>query len=50
VQAGKLADLAAYRLNPLTCPIDDLPHLRPVFTMVGGRAVYDPEEVLRKLN
>jgi hypothetical protein len=25
-----------------------LPSLRPVFTMVGGRAVYDPEAMLGK--
>ena len=28
--------------------IDELPLLRPVFTMVGGQAVYDPEVMLGK--
>ncbi|HEX6554800.1 MAG TPA: amidohydrolase [Ktedonobacteraceae bacterium] len=42
IQPGKLADLAAYRTDPITCPVDQLLGLRPVFTMVGGRAVYDP--------
>lgn len=48
LEARKLADLVAFRSNPITCPIDDLPSLRPVFTMVGGRAVYDPEAMLGK--
>jgi len=43
LQAGRLADLVAYRTNPITCPVDELLSLRPTFTMVGGRAVYDPE-------
>jgi len=43
LEPGKLADLVAFRSNPITCPIDDLPELSPVFTVVGGRAVYDPE-------
>lgn len=48
LEPGKLADLVAFRSNPITCPIDDLPQLRPVFTMVGGRAVYDPEDLIGK--
>ncbi|MEI4878502.1 amidohydrolase family protein, partial [Klebsiella pneumoniae] len=44
----RLADLVAFRSNAITCPIDDLPSLRPVFTMVGGRAVYDPGAMLGK--
>lgn len=42
----RLADMVAFRSNPITCPIDDLPSLRPVFTIVSGRAVYDPEAIL----
>jgi predicted amidohydrolase YtcJ len=48
LEPGKLADLVAFRSNPITCPIDDLPNLSPVFTMVGGRAVYDPETMFGK--
>ncbi|HEX6554241.1 MAG TPA: amidohydrolase [Ktedonobacteraceae bacterium] len=48
IQPRRLADLAAYRTDPITCPVDQLLGLRPVFTMVGGRAVYDPETVLDK--
>jgi predicted amidohydrolase YtcJ len=45
LEPRRLADLAAFRSNPITSPIDDLPFLRPIFTMVGGRAVYDVESM-----
>ena len=48
LEPRRLADLVAFRSNPITCPIDDLPSLQPIFTMVGGRAVYDPEAMLGK--
>jgi len=38
--------MVAYRTNPLTCPVDELLTLRPVFTIVGGQAAYDPETML----
>jgi predicted amidohydrolase YtcJ len=43
LQPRRLADLVAYRTDPMTCPIDELLSLRPTFTIVGGRAVYDAE-------
>jgi predicted amidohydrolase YtcJ len=43
---GRLADLVAFRTDPLTCPVDDLPDLAPALTLVGGRAVWDPEGLL----
>jgi predicted amidohydrolase YtcJ len=43
LQAGKLADVVAFRADPITCPVDDLRALRPAFTVVGGRAVFDPD-------
>jgi len=48
LQPRRLADLVGYRADPITCPVDDLPHLQPVFTVVGGQAVYDPDGVLRE--
>lgn len=45
LQPRRLADLVGYRSDPITCPIDELLHLRPVLTMVGGRVVYDPAGV-----
>jgi predicted amidohydrolase YtcJ len=46
LQAGHLADLVAFRADPITCPVDAIPSLRPAFTIVGGHAVYDPETML----
>ncbi len=43
----RLADLVAFHTDPVTCPVDELPQLRPVFTVVGGRAVYDPDGALQ---
>jgi predicted amidohydrolase YtcJ len=43
LQPHRLADLVAFSSDPTTCPVDELRSLRPVFTMVGGRAVYDPD-------
>jgi predicted amidohydrolase YtcJ len=42
---GRLADLVAFRADPLTCEINALPELKPVMTIVGGRAVFDPEGI-----
>jgi predicted amidohydrolase YtcJ len=46
IAPGKLADLIAYPTDPLTTDPDDLADLTPTFTMVGGRAMYDPEGML----
>ena len=43
---GKLADLIAYPLDPLTADPDDLADLTPAFTMMDGRATYDPDKRL----
>jgi len=48
IQPRRLADLVAYRTDPMVCPVEQLLGLRPVFTMVGGRAVYDPASALSK--
>ena len=39
LEPGRLADLVAYRLDPMSIPVDELPKLRPTFTMVGGRII-----------
>jgi predicted amidohydrolase YtcJ len=46
LRPGRLADLVAFRANPITCPVDDLPALRPAFTIVGGRVTHDPDGLL----
>jgi predicted amidohydrolase YtcJ len=42
IQPRRLADLVGFHGDPITGPVDALPSLRPVFTMVGGQPVYDP--------
>jgi hypothetical protein len=46
VTPGKLADLVAYPIDPLTASPDDLGGLTPALTIVGGRPVYDPDKRL----
>jgi predicted amidohydrolase YtcJ len=46
LEPGRLADLVAYEADPLTAPLDELPKLTPALTVVGGRAVHDPAELL----
>jgi predicted amidohydrolase YtcJ len=48
IQPRRLADLMAFRTDPITCLVDQLLGLRPVFTMVGGRAVYDPDSMFEE--
>ncbi len=43
VAIGKLADLVAFPVDPLTCPIDDLPDVQPAFTLLAGEPVFDRE-------
>lgn len=40
---GYAADLAAFHTDPLECPADDLPALPVALTLLGGRAVHDPD-------
>ena len=46
ITPGKLADLVAYPIDPLTADVDDLADLTPALTMVGGRATHDPDKRL----
>jgi predicted amidohydrolase YtcJ len=48
ITPGKLADLVAYSADPLTADPDDLAELTPTFTIVGGRAVHDPDGILSR--
>ena len=40
LRPGKLADLVVVSRNPLTAPLDRIPGIRVLVTMVGGRAEY----------
>jgi len=46
VTPGKLADLVGYPADPLATDPDDLAEMTPAFTIVGGRATYDPDKRL----
>jgi len=48
IAPGKLADLVAYSRDPMTADVDDLPDLRPTFTIVDGVPVHDPERRLAR--
>jgi len=41
IQAGKLADLVVLDRDYLAIPSDQIKEIKPVMTIVGGRAVYD---------
>jgi predicted amidohydrolase YtcJ len=46
LEPHRLADFVAYRADPVTAPVDDLPTLAPAMTVVGGRPIYDPDKLL----
>jgi predicted amidohydrolase YtcJ len=48
IAPGRLADVVAYPLDPLAVDLDRLSELTPSFTVVGGRAVHDPEGRLER--
>jgi len=47
LEPNKFADIVAFDEDPMNCPIERLPEIRPKLTIVGGRAVYDPAGMLR---
>jgi predicted amidohydrolase YtcJ len=46
VEPRQLADFVAYRADPVTAAVDQLPTLKPALTVVGGRPAYDPDNLL----
>ena len=40
---GAFADIVGFRADLLDGPVDDLPSRQPALTVVGGRAVHDPD-------
>jgi hypothetical protein len=45
IEPGKLADLVVFDGNILDAPIEELPDLQPVLTMVGGKVAYESPEL-----
>ena len=48
LQPVKLADILAFHKDPFTCAMDELPELRPSFTLGGGEVEYDPEGLFKR--
>ncbi len=46
LRPGMDADLVAFSADPLTCPVDGLPDIEILLTLVGGRPVYDPSQLM----
>ena len=46
LRPGMDADLVAFSADPLSCPIGELPDIEVLLTLVGGRAVYDPSQLM----
>jgi predicted amidohydrolase YtcJ len=46
LRPGMDADLVAFSADPLSCPIGELPGIEVLLTLVGGRAVYDPSQLM----
>jgi predicted amidohydrolase YtcJ len=45
---GADADLVAFSADPLSCPLDALPDLEIMLTLVGGRPVHDPAGLMEE--
>ena len=45
IEPGKLADLVVFDGNLMDVPIEKLPELRPVLTLVGGKVAYESESL-----
>ncbi len=48
LEPGADADLVAFAADPLSCPVDDLPGLEIMLTLVGGRPVHDPAGLMEE--
>ncbi len=44
LKPGTFADIVAFDVDLIECPVDDLPTLAPALTLVGGRPVHDPAQ------
>jgi predicted amidohydrolase YtcJ len=46
LRPGMDADLAVFSADPLSCPIDELPDVDVLLTLLGGRPVHDPGRLM----
>jgi hypothetical protein len=45
IQPGMLADLVVFDGNLMEAPIEDLPKILPVMTLVGGKVAYESPDL-----
>lgn len=43
IKVGKLADMVVLSNNLLTCPDDQIPNTKVLYTIVGGKILYKSE-------
>jgi len=46
LRPGLDADLAVFSADPLTCPIEELPDIDVLATLLGGKPVHDPNRLM----
>ena len=46
IEPGKFADLAVISKDYLTCPVDEVKDIEALATIVGGRVVYENDDIL----
>jgi predicted amidohydrolase YtcJ len=46
LRPGMDADLAVFSADPLTCPVEQLPDIDVVATLLGGKPVHDPDRLM----
>lgn len=48
LRPGMDADLVAFAADPLACPMEELPNIEILLTLLGGRPVYDPAQLMEE--
>jgi predicted amidohydrolase YtcJ len=46
LRPGMDADLAVFSADPLTCPVEELPDIDVLLTVLGGKPVHDPDRLM----
>jgi predicted amidohydrolase YtcJ len=46
LRPGLDADLAVFSADPLTCPVEQLPEIDVMATLLGGKPVHDPDRLM----